>query len=140
MPLLPPRRKRASQPKPWLDRRDRRITHNYRQRYPRRVATLVFVRTDDGHCLVQSDWAEKNGLPSLILKRKIENPREDWPQLIRLACWIGGYDEARCLAILQEVSRCEATRTCRLAITPKVFAFKEFGGKGQPIMLAEGTF
>jgi hypothetical protein len=89
---------------------------------------------------VETEWSQRDGLPSLHLKRTLQDPHKDWAELVRLACWAGGYGEARCTTILQAISSCKPTQTCRLTMTPNAFGFKDFANRKRPVSLVEGTF
>jgi hypothetical protein len=141
MRLLPRRRKSALQPKPWLKPKDGKKVVIFRLSYPTSVASLVFVNTrDGGNCLLQSAWRGEAGLPVFNLQRKIENPREDWAYLVRLACWVGGHSTAHCATIQQAISSCKCTQSCKLTITPTSFTFKEHADAAEPVTLAGGKF
>lgn len=146
MPILSRRRNSAPQEKPWISNRDGKRVAAYRQRYPHRVATHVWVVVGNGSRFdpgwVETDWSQRDGdgLPDLHLRRTLQDPRKDWASLVRLACWAGGYDEARCATIQQAIWNCKPTQTCRLTITPKAFAFKDFADRTRPVTLVEGTF
>ncbi len=134
-------KKRSRQRRPWLRPADRRKILNFRLRHPSSMASLVFIKTGDWNSLgLEYPAKPKKLVFTYSLKRKILDPRLDWFELVRLACWAGGYDEGRCRIVLGAIAECPVTATCRLAMTTKLFAFKECADTDHPITLAEGTF
>jgi hypothetical protein len=133
------RKKRVPSPVPWLDNRTGKKIAAYRARYPHRKAYEVTLKTGGGYWL-ECNFRQGPYWPLITLHREVQDPQADWGQLVRLACWVGGYGEEHRETIQRALDTCTPTATCVLEIKPEGFRLQDCVGNYQMVTLAEGTF